>query len=378
MYSFDPQFSHENLIAKNRIKGFSIYFLCLFCALTALFASPFIFIDVSSQARGFVRPAGENVPIISLVSGNIIEMRLKNNQLVDKGDTLLLVDAQSINSQLQLNNEFVQQTQLNIQDLEQMLSGGSNLEIHLPHNREDYQKYQSQEKELKTKLTAATQIYHRNKQLFHQSVIPLAEYERYESDRELAEEALQSYISQQKSQWQRQRKELLDANKNYNGTLQKMAIEKRNYLITSPISGTIINFKGYETKSFIGAATQLAEISPNEPLLVECQVSPRDIGLIKIGQLVRLQMDAFNYNQWGFLDAKVSEIDQHPVVQNQEVYFKVRAQLLGKQLKLKNGYTAQVQKGMSFTARFIISRRSLYQLLFDKIDQWLNPTVKPN
>lgn len=377
MYSYDLQHSHENLIAKNRVKGFSFYFLCLFCLLLALLALPFIYIEVSSQARGFIRPAQDNVPIVSLVSGNILQMHLKNNLQVDKGDTLLMIDPQSIQSQLALNTDFRQQTEWNIQDLEQMLLGGPLLSLRLPHNQEDYEKFLSQEKELRTKVQVATQIFQRNKQLYNQAVIPAAEFERYESDKQLAEEALQSFVKQQKAQWQKQKKEVLDAQKNYKGTLEKIAIEKQNYLITAPISGTITNFKGYEAKSFLGAATQLAEISPNDALLVECQVSPKDIGLIQPGQRVRLQMDAFNYNQWGFLEAKVTEIDRHPVIQNQEVYFKVRAQLLGKQLKLKNGYTAEVQKGMSFTARFMITRRSLYQLLFDKVDQWLNPAVKP-
>lgn len=376
MFIFDAKYSHENLVVKNRVQGFSFYTVCLLAVVGAIIALPFVFVDVSSQARGSIRAAGENVPIISLVSGNVIHTRLKNNQLVHKGDTLLMLDPNSINSQISLNADFRHQTNVQMEDLEVMLNRGLPLNIRMPNNLEDYQKFLSQEKELQTKLYSATQIYNRNKQLFHQSVIPLAEFERYENDKQLAEEALQSFLLQQRAQWQKQRKELLDAKKNYEGTLQKMSIEKRNYLIIAPIDGTIINFKGYETKSFLGAASQLAEISPNEPLIVECQVNPKDIGLIRLGQLVRLQLDAFNYNQWGFLEAKVSEIDHHPVVQNQEVYFRVRAQLQSNRLTLKNGYSATIQKGMSFTARFIIARRSLYQLLFDKVDQWLNPSVK--
>lgn len=121
----------------------------------------------------------------------------------------------------------------------------------------------------------------------------------------------------------------------------------------------------------------MAEISPNDSLLVECQVNPKDIGLIQLGQQVRLQMEAFNYNQWGFVEAEVIEIDHHPVVQNQEVYFRVKCKMKQHSLQLKNGYQATIQKGMTLTARFIITRRSLYQLLFDKLDQWLNPTIKP-
>jgi hypothetical protein len=32
-----------------------------------------------------------------------------------------------------------------------------------------------------------------------------------------------------------------------------------------------------------------------------------------------------------------------------------------------------LKKGMSFRARFVVSRRSLWQLLFDRLDDWVNP-----
>ena len=377
MQPFDIENSVENLIVQNRVKGFSFYLIILFVLIGALAALPFIFVDVSSQARGFVRASSDNVPIISLVSGNIIRLHMKNNLQVKKGDTLLMVDPQSIENQVELNQDFNNQAELNLQDLEQMLRGAPNYTFQLSHNQNDFEKFQAQQKELNTKLHAANLIYNRHKKLYLDKVIPASEFERYENDKQLAEEALASFQKQQSAQWERQKKEILDAKKNYTNTIQKFTIEKKNYLIKAPISGTITNFKGYESRSFLGAATQLAEISPDDQLLIECQVNPQDIGLIKIGQSVRLQMDAFNYNQWGFLQAEVNEIDLHPIVQNQEVFFRVKCRLKEKSLQLKNGYRAEIQKGMSLTARFIITRRSIYQLLFDKVDQWLNPSIKP-
>lgn len=377
MQPFDLENSVENLIVQNRVKGFSFYLFFLLFLLGALAALPFIFVDVSSQARGFIRASKDPVPIVSLVSGNILRMHMKNNKLVQKGDTLLLIDPKGIDSQVDVNRDFHRQNEQQIQDLEQMIQGPQQALVLLPHTREELEKYLAQEKELQTKLQAAKLVYVRNKKLYADQVIPASEFERIESDKLLAEESLLSFQQQQKALWQKQKKELLDAQKNYAGTLQKYAIEKKNYLILAPISGTITNFKGYETQSFLGAATQLAEISPNDSLLVECQINPKDIGLIQMGQLVRLQMDAFNYNQWGFVEAEVFEIDHHPLVQNQEVFFRVKCRMKQHHLQLKNGYQASIQKGMTLTARFIITRRSLYQLLFDKVDQWLNPSIKP-
>ena len=44
-----------------------------------------------------------------------------------------------------------------------------------------------------------------------------------------------------------------------------------------------------------------------------------------------------------------------------------------KSLKLKNGYQVMLTKGLSLRAEFVIAKRSLYQLIYDKADDWLNP-----
>jgi HlyD family secretion protein len=377
MNYYDIENSLENLIIKNRVKGTTFYIFILLIVLGGILSLPFIYVDVSSRAPGFVRPLGDNVPIISLVSGNIQRINLKNNKTVQKGDTLLMINPQSINSQVSVNIDFQKQLQQNIADLDHMMNGESNSYLKLPHNQSELEKYLAQKKELISRVRAATLIFQRNKKLFIDRVIPQSEFEKFEDEKIVAEEALASFEKKQLAQWQQTKKELIEARKNYQGDQRKFEIEKKNYLIISPISGTIVNFKGFEASSTLGAATQLAEISPDNPLIVECQVNPKDIGLIKIGQPVRLQMDAFNYNQWGFLEARVFEIDHHPVINNNEIFFRVKCALTQHKLVLKNGYTAEVQKGMSLVARFIITKRSLYQLLFDKVDSWLNPSINP-
>ena len=43
------------------------------------------------------------------------------------------------------------------------------------------------------------------------------------------------------------------------------------------------------------------------------------------------------------------------------------------QLHLKNGFKGNLKKGMTLQARFVVARRSLWELLFDKVDDWVNP-----
>lgn len=109
--------------------------------------------------------------------------------------------------------------------------------------------------------------------------------------------------------------------------------------------------------------------------MVECYVAPADIGYIQTFQDVNFQLDAFNYQQWGLLHGKVTYILPDIVQINEQPFFRVRCLLDKHYLELPNGYRGNLKKGMTTTARFYLTRRSLWQLLFDKIDNWMNPKI---
>ena len=84
-------------------------------------------------------------------------------------------------------------------------------------------------------------------------------------------------------------------------------------------------------------------------------------------------MDAFNYNQWGLAQGAVTEISKDIISMDEQPVFRVRCSLDTPFLALKNGYRGNLKKGMTLTGRFYLTDRSLWQLLFDRIDDWMNP-----
>ena len=157
-----------------------------------------------------------------------------------------------------------------------------------------------------------------------------------------------------------------------------MQREKQQYIITAPISGTITGYTGVKKGNFIVPNQQIGRISPDNELLVECYISPSNIGLIRQDMNVSFQFHSFNYNQWGIGSGKVIELSNNVVNINDQPYFKVRCNLDQSYLSLKNGYKGYLKKGMSLTGRFMITKRSLFQLLYDKTDNWLNPKITEN
>ena len=134
--------------------------------------------------------------------------------------------------------------------------------------------------------------------------------------------------------------------------------------------------KGIEKGSFIPSGTQLAEISPKSDLIVECFISPSDIGLLKKENKVNFQVSAFNYNQWGLATGNILEVGNDIQMVNDTPMFRVACSLNQRFLTLKNGFKGKLKKGMLVNARFELTQRSLFDLLYDKMDDWLNPATQ--
>ncbi|HEX7869081.1 MAG TPA: HlyD family efflux transporter periplasmic adaptor subunit [Chryseobacterium sp.] len=371
-FSSDPINTLENLISKNKTKSFSIYLVIILTIIIFLVLLPIIKVDITSQSRGIVRSTTDNVPVTAIVSGRIIWLNLKNNAVVKKGDTLVKIAKQNLETEKRtqnlVSNSFIEL----LQDVNSILSGKTTT-LKTSTAREDFLKFQSRKNELQSKVSQAQINFNRNKGLYDKSIIAKVEFEKYEYELRSANEALKSYISEQKVAWENQKRDLEERIKNLNGSIEKIKVEENNYVITAPISGTIENFSGLQIGSFLNATQSIVTISAIDHLIVESMVSPNDIGLIHSNQKVKFQLDAFNYNQWGLLEGKVIDIDHNVSVQENQTFFKVRSKLNSTEMKLKSGYKTNVSKGMTLTTRYIITRRSLFDLLFDKVDDWLNP-----
>lgn len=371
-FSSDPINTLENLIAKNKTKNISIYLALVLAIIVFLILLPIIKVDISSQSRGIIRSTTDNVPVTTIVSGRVTWLSLKNNAIVQKGDTLIKISKQNLESDKKTQDSLSGSVSALLKDISYLLQ---NKTAHITTStaREDLSKFQARKNELQSKVAQAQITFNRNKSLYHKDIIAKAEFEKDEYELRFANQALQSYITQQKATWENQKRDLEERLKNLNGTVAKINTESTNYIVLAPISGTIENFSGIQIGSYINASQSIASISAADHLIVESNVSPNDIGLIKKNQKVKFQLDAFNYNQWGLLEGKVIDIDRNITMQGEQAFFKVRSALDSTTMQLQSGYKTNVSKGMTLTTRYIITRRSLFDLLFDKVDNWLNP-----
>ena len=77
----------------------TIYLTILALVTAILVTLPIVFIPISSSSRGVIRSVQENTQLTAVVSGRVIETKLeKNNQNIKKGETLLIVTAEQLDT----------------------------------------------------------------------------------------------------------------------------------------------------------------------------------------------------------------------------------------------------------------------------------------
>lgn len=159
-------------------------------------------------------------------------------------------------------------------------------------------------------------------------------------------------MKQSKREWQQLNTEYKLTNDKYKNEINEFLKDLDNYIIISPSNGYITHFNGIQSGSFVTSGQSIAIISPDDELISEHLVPPKDIGYLKNKMPVIFHIDAYNYNQWGLASGEIIDISNEIYLVNNQPYFKVKCSLNEKYLSLKNGFNGYLKKGLTTTARF--------------------------
>lgn len=362
----------EYHIAKHSKKTnliFWIIFLALLCTLIVL---PFVEVDIYTTSRGVITSHERPVSLYAPVSGRITYFNLIENKSVLKGDTLLIINQRMLDERDNLIDSQKEDIEDFIVDLNYLIKGKYTL-IKTNQYQKEYNQFQQQLFNINTIIKNSQAEYDRSNSLYKSGVIAKAEYERALLDLNKLKNDRTNIIKQSQLTWQNQLTDYKRALEDLESNKKQIKEEKEMYVLIAPIDGELIDVQGYNEGSFLNPGSTLANISPSKNLEIESFLSPSDIGYIKEGVTAKYQVDSYNSNQWGFATGKITEVGKDLVQVNTTSGFKVRSSLNETYLSLVNGAQGQLKKGMTVTSRFFLIRRSLYDLLFDSIDDWFNP-----
>jgi membrane fusion protein, peptide pheromone/bacteriocin exporter len=352
---------HTKIIYSTILVSLFISFLLLFIVKS----------DVTVHAGGAIKALTEKSDIKVPAEGIIDSLFIKENDYVKEGQPLLKIRAATLE---QKNTALLGQhkdLRDRIHDLELLVSGKAT-NLLSPLYIQQYGYYRQKISEASGRYNLAAKNFDRYAFLYKSDAVSQMEYDKAIFDKNTAATEVNLVRQQQQSLWQAELNSLNNQLKDLSAQLAINEENKSQYLVKAQVSGTIQDLKGVQPGSFVAAGEALAVISPDSGLIAETYVLPKDIGFIKAGNPVRMQVDAFNYNSWGTIDGVVEAVSGDVFVSGQQPFFKVRCRLSKTTLQLKNGYTGQVKKGMTVQASFKIARRTLFQLLYDQTHDWLN------
>lgn len=370
--------SAEANFQKHTVRTKIIYSTVILFIIAALVALPFITVDVSVRSQGVIKSVTDRNQLTSLVSGRIAELYIQENEPILKGDSVAVIAAPLLQEKLQFNTKRQHKVKRYLHDLTTLQEVDSasilqSISLSTPKYRQSLTEFRQQVRGNMQEVIKAKRTYQRDKQLYASGMLSEADYEETTFALQAAENKVQLLFDQQRNTWRADQITYQDELEQLKTEHQQLREEKQQHTIRAPVSGTIQNMQGIYEGSFVAPNKPLAEISPDTGLIAESYVPPKDIGLIKEGMQARFQISAFDFNQWGMVTGKVTEISNDVVVINEQPVFMVRSRLNKTYLELQNGYRGTLKKGMTMQARFTITERSLFQLLYDNVDDWLNP-----
>jgi HlyD family secretion protein len=395
-----------------------IYWLALLGVIGALVALPLVKVDVTVRAPGLVRPATERTELRVPLNAQIGQVLARNNEHVTAGQPLLILRSRDLDERIKLNHLRQREKSALIGDLRLLTSeptpapGESDSPATSPINssrppnpirplqspapishalpplalespalsvaelRAEFVQHQAQFALHALATAKFAREFTRAKTLADQGLIAPRDLDQARDDLASAAAEHSTFLRSARARWAAR---LRDEESNLT-TLRteekRLAEESIQCVLCAPLTGSVQGLSGLAPGAWLTAGQSLGHVSPDDVLFVEALVAARDIGLLQPGQRARLQIDAFPYTQWGLLDGVVAAIADDAGVassSDRSVSFKVSIQPLTSTLHLPNGASGNLRKGMTVQARFLVTRRSLFNVLHEDVSAWLNP-----
>ena len=353
--------------------GRAIYLTALSLLVILLASLPLASVQVSVSGRGIIRPLQEKTGIRVPAQGIVEAVYVKEGDRVNKTQALLRIRSlESSQNLLNLMREL-EETEAYLKDLE----GLTGIPLKIPCSSMylgEYEKFSRQKEYLDLILARAEKELARYGGLHREGLISEREFDDLRFNAAKARKEMESFISQSLAGWQAACRDQQTRKRELQIRIRTLEEKIRLTTVCAPAGGSLVEFNGIAAGSAVQAGSLIGILSPDSGLIGEFYISSRDIAYLHTGQSVRLYLDAFPPREWGYVPAVIYEISGDFLVRDNLPVYRVKCSLGRSELCLRNGYSAGVKKGMSFQARCLVARRTLFQLLTDRADQWLNPS----
>ncbi|MEX2585169.1 MAG: HlyD family efflux transporter periplasmic adaptor subunit [Balneolaceae bacterium] len=364
------------------VRSRAIYNLLLVVFLTTVLLLPWIYIDIGIHTTGMIRPSVDRITIQAPQSGMIESLPRPESSQVILGDTILVIRAHPVEGELTQVLQRQQRVTNLLQDLNLLTRADSLTKAHFDtlstsRYRRSLMEHLHRVNRITTRVNLEERRYNRSRFLADRELISQQELEedlhQYEStilERELLSREQSYNWTLDMNDLEQERQELAARQKQLKETIDQ-------HIVTAPVSGFIQSLFSHQPGSYLNQNQSVAEITPDSELIAELYLTPDKAGLVTTGMTAVIRLDAFDEREWGTIRGRIESISEDLTIDGDQPYYRVRCRLDQTWLELRNGVRRQIKRGMTLQARLLITKRSLFQLLFDRLDDWFNPQWKP-
>ena len=368
-------------LARHAPTGRALYLTTLALTVAAAAALPMVQVPITVQASGILRPTIERQEARAAESGIVHAVFARDGERVRAGDTLLVLDVGSVAVRLATSDSIAQARASELADLATLLDAGDSVvasrDLRTTHRRQQSREHAVTLTELIAREAAEQRETDRLHALLARGFIAPEQVERQDGTQRAAAAAVREHLERTRSQWSEAHARMADELRRLSAERAELADALGRHVVIAPVAGTVELAASLSAGSVLQRGERVATVSPNTELIGEVLLTARDIALVRRGTPARLMIDALNYREWGAMDAMVIEVADDALLTGDQPVFRVRCHLARNELRLRGGQRAPLGKGMTFRARFVVAERSLLQLLFDGVDDWLNPARTP-
>jgi membrane fusion protein, peptide pheromone/bacteriocin exporter len=360
-----------------------VYWTALVMCVTLLSSLPIVHVDVTVQERGRVRPATERSAIVARTAGFVSSIKAHDNDLVHSGDVLLSLNTQGLQAKFDFNRVQTNEVTNELEDLGHLLASVSNKQpasltvLRTAKYISEYQKFDTQCQNANLKIKRTEREMNRTKELFRNKVVAARDVDDSSYQANEARAELEAVYRQTIAQWQADKVQKELELEQHKSEARQLADERDLYSVKAPLDGTVIGLEGVVEGSYVQSGQRIGDISPTSDFVFDVLVPPKDIGRILKGQSANMQVDAYPYTIWGLLPGRVLQISADYVEESDKSgAFKVIVKPDRDYLRTHEGLTGYLKKGMTGNARFFIAHRTLWELVYESMDDLFNPAIK--
>lgn len=374
-FSIDSSIVYSGQIGRRTL---SVYWLVLCITVLSIIALPFIELEISVKASGIVRPREERAELKAGATTVIEAINFKEGELVNKGEVVVRLRMENLGIKRSMNvieiaqrDEFIRDLTLLTQDVQCPVNSVRG--VRSPLYKQQTSRFLFQLSELDAVLRKVTRELRTDSLLAAEKIIAPKEMFDKQVEFEKLVATIQLTRGQQIAAWQQELVRYKIERNQFQNANQQLEEDSNLYTIRSPVRGVLQSFNKYYPGSLVQAGELLGIVSPESMVVVECYINTADVGLLRVGQGASFRVDAFDYKYFGWLSGRIISIDNDYTLVGEKPGFKVRCLLERTSLQLKNGFSGNVKKGMTVQVRFLVTRRNLWQLMLDNVDDWANP-----